>query len=171
MIDRVSRSQLALGLASLAGTHLAIRYFLYLRQKRKIEKFHENYPQPCKERLFGMAALLNEYQGSSEGARVKKRLFDELGVDKSSGASVKYTPWLKVFVASDPEVVKFLMTLRPSQVRKAGLSEILFADDPHGFMGGILYDEGENWQKSRKILSEEFNQGLVIKNTEKISRC
>ena len=81
MIERVSRSQLALGLASVAGTHLAIKYLLYLRQKRRIEKFHENYPQPCKERLFGMSAVFNQYPDSAEGLRTKKRLGDELGVE------------------------------------------------------------------------------------------
>ena len=96
---------------------------------------------------------------------VKVKVGDELGVDKSSGASMKFTPWLKVFSASDPEIVKCLMTLKPSQVKKAGLSDMLFSDDPNGFMGGILYDEGEAWQRSRKILSEEFNQDLVMKLT------
>ena len=50
------------------------------------------------------------------------------------------------------------MTLKPELVKKAGLSDILFGDDPNGFIGGLIYEEGPEWQKSRKILNEEFNQ-------------
>ena len=50
------------------------------------------------------------------------------------------------------------MTLKPEMVEKAGLSDMLFGDDPNGFIGGLVYEEGPNWHRSRKIITEEFNQ-------------
>ena len=50
------------------------------------------------------------------------------------------------------------MTLKPEMVEKAGLSDMMFGDDPRGFIGGLLYEEGATWQRSRKIITEEFNQ-------------
>ena len=73
----------------------------------------------------------------------------------------KVAPWLRVFVASDPETARVLMTLKPEYVTKAGLSDMIFGDDPKGFIGGLLYEEGPMWQKSRKILTEEFNQASL----------
>ena len=43
-------------------------------------------------------------------------------------------------------------------VEKAGLSDMMFGDDPNGFIGGLVYEEGPNWHRSRKIITEEFNQ-------------
>ena len=50
------------------------------------------------------------------------------------------------------------MTLKPEMVEKAGLSDMLFGDDPNGFIGGLVYEEGATWHRSRKIITEEFNQ-------------
>ena len=50
------------------------------------------------------------------------------------------------------------MTLKPEMVEKAGLSDMMFGDDPNGFIGGLVYEEGPNWHRSRKIITEEFNQ-------------
>merc|ERR1712212_951247 len=73
------------------------------------------------------------------------------------GAFCFKLPGLKVLSVIDPNLAQFLMSLPPDHVKKAGLSDEVFGDDPHGFMGGLLFDEGEQWHKSRKILSERFN--------------
>ena len=39
----------------------------------------------------------------------------------------------------------------------AGLSTELFGDDPEGLMGSILFQEGEVWHHSRKLISHSFN--------------
>ena len=58
-------------------------------------------------------------------------------------------------------MAKFLLTLKPEMVEKAGLSDMWFGDDPKGFIGGLLYEEGAAWHRSRKIITEEFNQARV----------
>ena len=64
--------------------------------------------------------------------------------------------------AINPTLAQFLMTLKPEMVEKAGLSDMMFGDDPRGFIGGLLYEEGATWQRSRKIITEEFNQEKVF---------
>ena len=104
-------------------------------------------------KLFIIWSLYSEY-----GIRVKNKACDELGVDAKGGYVTVLGPGIRIFFATQPEVAKFLMTLKPELVVKAGLSDILFGDDPNGFFGGLLYEEGPYWVRSRKIISEEFNQ-------------
>ena len=73
-------------------------------------------------------------------------------------------------ITSDPEMAKFLLTLKPEMVEKAGLSDMWFGDDPKGFIGGLLYEEGAAWHRSRKVITEEFNQVRVRRYSVKISK-
>ena len=95
---------------------------------------------------------------SEHGLRIKNKACDELGVDAKGGYVTQLGPGIRVFFTTQPEMAKFLMSLKPELVAKAGLSNILFGDDPNGFFGGLLYEEGQHWVRSRKVLSEEFNQ-------------
>ena len=111
--------------------------------------------------MFGMISQKAIY-GQSEGIiRAKNKIADETGADLTGGMVWKFAPWVRVFAASDPETARVLMTLKPEYVTKAGLSDMLFGDDPKGFIGGLLYEEGPMWQKIRKILTEEFNQASL----------
>ena len=80
----------------------------------------------------------------------------------NAGAYVFRGPSLRIFTVIDPSLAKFLMTLKPEMVEKAGLSDMMFGDDPNGFIGGLLYAEGAMWHRSRKIISEEFNQVKLL---------
>ena len=90
----------------------------------------------------------------------------KLKSDEAGGAVFKFGPGVKVLITSDPEMAKFLLTLKPEMVEKAGLSDMWFGDDPKGFIGGLLYEEGAAWHRSRKIITEEFNQARVRRQFE-----
>ena len=107
------------------------------------------------DQLLGFASEKTKY-GRSEGILRAKNAFQDK--HQSPHLVWKFAPWLRMFATSDPETARVLMTLKPELVKKAGLSDMLFGDDPNGFIGGLLYEEGAVWQKSRKILTEEFNQ-------------
>ena len=108
--------------------------------------------------LFRALTLIFKFTYSEHGLRIKNKACDELGVDAKGGYVTLLGPGIRVFFTTQPEMAKFLMSLKPELVSKAGLSNILFGDDPNGFFGGLLYEEGRDWVRSRKVLSEEFNQ-------------
>ena len=113
---------------------------------------------------MGMASEFEKHTGSEGAIRSKNAACDRLKSDEAGGMVGKFGPGLRIFITSNPETAKFLMTLKPEMVEKAGLSDMLFGDDPKGFIGGLLYEEGAAWHRSRKILTEEFNQARVRKS-------
>ena len=67
------------------------------------------------------------------------------------------TPTFKILLVAEPSLAQFLMNLNPEWVKKAGLSNELFGDDPKGLMGGLIFQEGKDWHHSRKMISHNFN--------------
>ena len=108
-----------------------------------------------------MASEIPKHLGTEGMIREKNRLLDILQSDSCIGYLMRYAPGLKIFNVADPDTARCLMSLRPEFVEKAGLSDMLFGDDPNGFIGGLVYEEGATWQKSRRILNEEFNQASL----------
>ena len=103
-------------------------------------------------------AEFTKYEGSEGALRSKNKECDKIRADEIGGYVARFGPSLRFLMATDPELAKFLMSLRPETVKKAGLSDMLFGDDPNGFIGGLVYEEGASWHRSRKIINEEFNQ-------------
>ena len=62
-----------------------------------------------------------------------------------------------MLMVTDPDLAQFFMNINPEVVRKAGLSFEMFGDDKNGFLGSILYEEGAQWHRSRKLLGQNFN--------------
>ena len=108
-----------------------------------------------------MISEIHKHIGTQGVIREKNRLLDILKTDASNGFVMRFFPGLKIFAVADPDTARCLMSLKPEFVKKAGLSDMHFGDDPNGFIGGLLYEEGAAWQKSRRILSEEFNQASL----------
>ena len=108
-----------------------------------------------------MASEVPKHFGTQGIIREKNRLLELLKADASNGFVMRFVPGLKIFTVADPDTARCLMSLKPEFVKKAGLSDMLFGDDPNGFIGGLVYEEGAAWQKSRRILSEEFNQASL----------
>ena len=108
-----------------------------------------------------MASEVPKHFGTQGIIREKNRLLELLKADASNGFVMRFVPGLKIFTVADPDTARCLMSLKPEFVKKAGLSDMHFGDDPNGFIGGLLYEEGAAWQKSRRILSEEFNQASL----------
>lgn len=107
---------------------------------------------------MGYAGEFEKHAGSEGSIRSKNAACNELKTEEAGGMVAKFGPALRIFVTSDPETAKFLLTLKPEMVEKAGMSDVWFGDDPKGFISGLLYEEGAAWHRSRKILTEEFNQ-------------
>ena len=105
-----------------------------------------------------MVAEFEKHEGTEGALRSKNKECDKLKADDVGGYIVRFGPSMRFFMATDPTLAKFLMTMKPEMVEKAGLSDMLFGDDPNGFIGGLVYEEGANWHRSRKIITEEFNQ-------------
>ena len=108
-----------------------------------------------------MAFEYPKHSGTQGIIREKNRLLDVLKADTSNGFVLRYAPGMKIFTVADPDTARFLMSLKPEFVKKGGFSDMLFGNDPNGFIGGLFYEEGAAWQKSRRILSEEFNQASL----------
>ena len=60
-------------------------------------------------------------------------------------------------MVADPELARFLMNLNPSFMRKAGFSDAAFGDDPNGLMASILFLEGNEWHRARKLIGKNFS--------------
>ena len=70
-------------------------------------------------------------------------------------------PNFKLFFATDPELAHFLLNLQPNIIRKAGFSRELFGGDKNGFLYGLLYDEGESWQRNRKLIGKQLHLSVL----------
>merc|ERR1712131_484553 len=70
-------------------------------------------------------------------------------------------PNFKLFFATDPELSHFLLNLQPDIIRKAGFSKELFGGDKNGFLYGLLYDEGESWQRNRKLIGKQLHLSVL----------
>ena len=164
-------SSVAWTVSGVVAIRLIVKFIKYYNEQKRISKFFDNYPEPFKgtfevvsnfdfflEKWMGMAGEFEKYTGSEGAIRSKNAACDRLRSDQAGGMVGKFGPGLRIFITANPETAKFLMTLKPEMVEKAGLSDMLFGDDPKGFIGGLLYEEGAAWHRSRKILTEEFNQ-------------
>ena len=70
-------------------------------------------------------------------------------------------PNFKLFFATDPELGHFLLNIQPDIIRKAGFSRELFGGDKNGFLYGLLYDEGESWQRNRKLIGKQLHLSVL----------
>jgi len=70
-------------------------------------------------------------------------------------------PNFRLFFATDPELAHFLLNLQPDIIRKAGFSRELFGGDKNGFLYGLLYDEGESWQRNRKLIGKQLHLSVL----------
>ena len=123
-----------------------------------------NYPEPFADSWFGYASEIEtDVDGQTERILIERnRKIDQLQAGKKpDGWVFRFAPGVRVFAAIEPEVAKVLMGIKPELVKKAGLVDMLFGDDPKGFIGGLAFEEGASWQKSRKIITEEFNQASL----------
>ena len=161
-------------MSGVVAIRLIVKYIKYYNEQKRISKFLDNYPEPFKgifemdsnsdsflEKWMGMASEYEKYACSEGTIRSKNAACDRLGSDKAGGIVGKFSPWTRIFTPSSLEMAKFLLTLKPEMVEKAGLKDVVFGDDPNGVIGGLIYEEGAAWNRSRKILTEKFNQARV----------
>ena len=77
---------------------------------------------------------------------------------------MKMAPTVKFLIVAEPSLAQFFMNLSPDLVKKAGLSNEFFGDDPDGLMKSILFQEGAAWHHSRKLMNHNFNLADVSYN-------
>ena len=65
-----------------------------------------------------------------------------------------------IFVA-DVQLAKFFLALPPHIIEKSGMLSTVFNADPNGFVGGLLLDEGQEWQVHRKEISKIFHSEIM----------
>ena len=73
----------------------------------------------------------------------------------------EYTPPGFFFSVADPNLARFLMNLPPSIVKKAGLTPEVFLSDKNGLGHNLIMEEGEVWQRHRKIISKMLHLDIL----------
>ena len=71
------------------------------------------------------------------------------------------TPIHELFWVTDVNLVHFLLSLSPNVYKKAGFTREVFGGDPHGILGGLLGNEGAQWQLNRKRIGKLLHLGTL----------
>lgn len=106
---------------------------------------------------------------SEHGLRVKNKVCNKLGTDEKGGYVTRLGPGDRIFFATQPELAKFLMTIKPEFVGKVGLTDMLFGDDPNGFYGGLVCEERLNLLESKTIFNYKSSKisSFTVENSVK----
>jgi len=125
-------------------------------QYRRHCKFVESYPKDTSLGFLGIVPIIKELLIDDAYHEYRLKLYS-----KTNSKTVTYRiGTANYLMVSDVNLAKFLMSLPPSIVAKAGVDEFLNCD-PHGFQDGLLLDEGETWQIHRKSLSKILNLDIL----------
>ena len=128
--------------------------YLTLRRHRK---FIEKYGTDPKVGLLGLIPQFAELTENDE-AYLDYRLEQTKTVGVNNA---EFVPPFYMFMVSEPKLAKFLMGLPPNIMRKGGLVAEIFLSDENGFKGNLVMEEGETWQRHRKIISKMLHLDIL----------